>query len=71
MKIAVTTLITSYQAVLSFLLKSLLGQPYICRFTPTCSEYTRRTVEKKGVIRGVYSSLMRILRCNPLFFNNA
>ena len=37
----------------------------ICRFTPTCSEYTYQAVEKYGVIRGLFMGFGRILRCNP------
>lgn len=36
-----------------------------CRFTPTCSEYAVEAFEKYGVIKGLYLSVKRILRCNP------
>jgi uncharacterized protein len=36
-----------------------------CRFYPSCSEYAAEAVEKKGVVRGVFLSLFRILKCNP------
>ena len=36
-----------------------------CRFTPTCSEYTRIAIEKYGILRGTYMGLRRILRCRP------
>lgn len=36
-----------------------------CRFTPTCSEYSYRAIEKYGVIRGIPMGLKRIMRCNP------
>ncbi|MBA3692125.1 MAG: membrane protein insertion efficiency factor YidD [Acidobacteria bacterium] len=39
--------------------------PPSCRFTPTCSEYTREAVEKYGVIRGTWLATKRILRCQP------
>lgn len=40
--------------------------PYgYCRFTPTCSEYGYEAIQKKGVIKGVFLALWRILRCNP------
>lgn len=39
--------------------------PPVCRFTPTCSHYFVEAVEKKGVIRGTWMGLKRILRCNP------
>jgi putative membrane protein insertion efficiency factor len=39
--------------------------PPSCRFEPTCSEYTRETVEKYGAIRGTWLGFKRILRCQP------
>lgn len=36
-----------------------------CRFTPTCSEYTRQAIEKYGIIRGTYMGIKRICRCRP------
>ncbi|MCH4182081.1 MAG: membrane protein insertion efficiency factor YidD [Prevotella sp.] len=39
--------------------------PPSCRFTPTCSEYTRQALLKYGPFKGLYLSIRRILRCNP------
>ncbi|HBL52181.1 MAG: hypothetical protein UT38_C0003G0012 [Microgenomates group bacterium GW2011_GWA2_39_19] len=39
----------------------------VCRFYPTCSEYTKQSVGKYGIIVGSVKGLLRILRCNPLF----
>jgi len=39
--------------------------PPVCRFTPTCSEYTRQAVEKYGVLKGMFLGIKRILRCHP------
>lgn len=36
-----------------------------CRFTPTCSQYAIEAIEKYGVLKGLYLSIKRILRCNP------
>ena len=36
-----------------------------CKFTPTCSEYTRLAIEKRGVVVGSAQGLWRIMRCNP------
>ena len=36
-----------------------------CRFTPTCSEYTREAIEVYGSIKGTYMGIKRILKCNP------
>ncbi|BCX13650.1 MAG: putative membrane protein insertion efficiency factor [Candidatus Dojkabacteria bacterium] len=39
----------------------------VCRFHPTCSEYTVTAIEKYGVLRGTWLGIKRFLRCNPLF----
>lgn len=36
-----------------------------CRFYPTCSDYSRESLEKFGVIQGLLMSAKRILRCHP------
>lgn len=47
--------------------KSIFGSSFACRFTPTCSVYTRDAIRRYGIIQGTGLSLKRILRCNPLF----
>jgi len=37
----------------------------VCRFFPTCSEYTYQAVEKYGSIKGIWLGLKRIVRCHP------
>ena len=37
-----------------------------CRFIPTCSNYAIEAISRFGSIKGVYLSIKRILRCNPL-----
>jgi len=36
-----------------------------CVYTPSCSEYTRQSVESLGLARGSLEGTMRLLRCNP------
>lgn len=36
-----------------------------CRFTPTCSEYMKQSIEIHGVSKGVFLGIKRILRCRP------
>lgn len=36
-----------------------------CKYAPSCSEYTRISIEKHGIFRGVAKGAWRILRCNP------
>ena len=40
-------------------------RPPICRYQPTCSEYTAQAVIKYGIFSGVALGLRRIIRCNP------
>jgi putative membrane protein insertion efficiency factor len=51
--------IRAYQLVISPLL------PPSCRYSPTCSEYTRQAIERYGFWRGAFMGLRRILRCTP------
>ena len=37
----------------------------LCRFTPTCSEYTKIKINEYGFIKGVYLGIKRILKCHP------
>ena len=39
--------------------------PPCCRFTPTCSSYAIEAVQIHGVVKGLYLTFKRILRCNP------
>lgn len=36
-----------------------------CYFLPTCSQYTKESIEKYGVFKGLYFGTKRILRCHP------
>lgn len=40
---------------------------HLCRFYPTCSEYTKQCVIKFGALKGALLGIKRILKCNPLF----
>lgn len=39
--------------------------PSVCRFQPTCSQYTIEAIEKYGAIKGLWLGFKRILRCHP------
>jgi len=41
--------------------------PPVCRFHPSCSQYTCVAVDIHGPIRGGWLAAQRIARCNPLF----
>jgi len=36
-----------------------------CRFSPSCLEYTRESVQKFGWIRGFVLGVKRISKCHP------
>jgi len=40
-------------------------KPPVCRFYPTCSEYTKQAVIKYGILKGGLLGIKRILRCHP------
>ena len=45
--------------------KTARFRPAVCRFEPSCSEYTAQAINRYGVVKGVALGLWRILRCNP------
>ena len=46
-----------------FFLSPFLGAN--CRYIPTCSDYAIQAIEQKGMIKGIYVSFKRVLRCHP------
>ncbi len=47
-----------------FLISPLLGNNK-CRFFPSCSQYSIEALEKKGIFKGLFLSVKRILKCHP------
>ncbi|HUU03210.1 MAG TPA: membrane protein insertion efficiency factor YidD [Myxococcota bacterium] len=56
----VVILIKLYQLAISPFLGSR------CRFYPSCSEYTVGCLKKHGLLKGLWLSLRRLLKCHPL-----
>jgi putative membrane protein insertion efficiency factor len=54
----VLALIRLYQATASV-------RPRVCRYYPTCSEYTALCIRKYGLFTGIALGIRRLLRCNP------
>jgi len=59
MKALALGIIRGYQLVISPLL------PPSCRYTPSCSEYTRQAIERYGAGRGILLGVRRVFRCTP------
>lgn len=60
-------LIETYQATLSpdhGWLKAKYPYGY-CRYSPSCSEYGKQAILKKGVLAGSFLAIYRVARCNP------
>ena len=60
MKTVAVTAIRLYQQAISPYL------PSVCRYQPSCSEYTADAISRYGVARGSWLGLRRILRCSPV-----
>ena len=70
-KIIVTIFNKIIKKLLIFFVRlyQILISPFIsynaCRFHPSCSQYMVESIENKGVIKGLFSGIWRLLRCHP------
>ena len=60
--------------VFSFLLLAVIYiyqnfiSPFIparCRYTPTCSQYSKESIKKHGPFKGIVLTFKRIIKCHP------
>ena len=59
---ALILIISIYQKFISVTLKTILGIDRMCKFSPTCSEYTKQMVKQHGVF-GILLGAKRIGAC--------
>ncbi|MBT1070714.1 membrane protein insertion efficiency factor YidD [Pelotalea chapellei] len=59
LKRIVLLVIRLYQKLISPLL------PHACRFYPSCSEYSRQSIQQHGFAKGIGYTLFRICKCHP------
>ncbi|MEI9966894.1 MAG: membrane protein insertion efficiency factor YidD [Candidatus Moraniibacteriota bacterium] len=60
-------LIRLYQKTLS-LDHGLIGRLFgtrVCRFYPSCSDFTYEAIERHGLVRGIGMGVRRLLSCHP------
>jgi hypothetical protein len=39
--------------------------PSVCRYSPTCSQYSLEALQKHGLFKGSWLAAKRIISCNP------
>ena len=61
--------INIYQKTIAVVLFNL-GLKGNCRFSQTCSEYTKQSITQKGILKGSYLSAVRVLKCQPFYKGN-
>lgn len=39
--------------------------PAACRFYPSCSHYAIDAIQHYGVVKGIWKTILRLLKCHP------
>jgi len=63
LKYYLVKLIVKTISLYQYMISPYLGKN--CKYYPTCSEYAKQVIEKKGLMKGIPLSIWRIIRCNP------
>lgn len=64
-KKVLAAMIRAYQLFLSPDQGFLKSAMPVCRFYPSCSEYTRQAIAKYGAWAGIFKGIKRLSRCHP------
>lgn len=59
---ALILIINFYQNFISIIIKNILGVNNMCKFSPTCSEYTKQMIKQHGFF-GILLGAKRIGEC--------
>ncbi len=68
MKYPILAIIKIYQKLFSFdhgIPGKLMPGVRVCRFYPSCSEYSYGAVKKYGALKGTFLAAKRIVKCGP------
>lgn len=52
--------------LINFYQSATFSRPSPCRFSPSCSQYSRDAFEEFGFFKAFYLTFYRVLRCNPI-----
>ncbi len=69
MKKIAAALISTYQIFISSIIVLIAGGN-VCRFEETCSQYSKRVILEKGVLKGTILTFARLLKCQPFYHGN-
>jgi putative membrane protein insertion efficiency factor len=65
MKTISLKILVIYKRIFSSVFDLFFGRG--CRYSPTCSEYAKKSIERFGVFRGSKLTFKRISRCHPFY----
>lgn len=68
MQSIILALIRLYQKTSFFhrvIFRNLFLTDAVCKYQPTCPNYTYQAIEKYGVLKGLFLGFKRILHCHP------
>jgi hypothetical protein len=59
--------IALYQVFVSPIIKQIFGDS--CRYSPSCSEYTKQSIREYGIIKGSVLGFRQLMTCHPFAKN--